>query len=108
MPVLSESMVEDAALDWFRALGYHVVGGPDQSPGPHALRTTPEDALDDALRKLTRPERAVPDDRRVGVVWYTQGSGKSLYARGRGTMLPEFSSGELRLQDTDKVSGLIE
>ena len=108
MPVLSESMVEDAALDWFRALGYHVVDGRDQSPGPHALRTTPEEALDDTLRKLTRPERAVPDDRRVGVGWHTQGSGKSVYARGRGTMLPELSSGELRLQDSDKVSGLIE
>ena len=107
MPVLSESMVEDAALDWFRALGYHVIGGPDQPSGPHALRTTPEEALDDALRKLTRPKRTVPDDRRVGG-WYTQGSGKSAYARGRGTTLPELSSGELRLQDTDKVSGLLE
>ena len=77
MPVLTESMVEDAALDWFRALGYHVVGGPDEAPGPHALRKSyadvmsasavrgaverlnpdlPEEALDDALRKLTRPE----------------------------------------------------
>ena len=76
MPVLSESMVEAAALDWFRALGYHVVGGPDQAPGPHALRKSyadvmsasavrgalrrlnsdlSEDALDDALRKLTQP-----------------------------------------------------
>ena len=69
-------MVEEAALDWFRALGYHVVGGPDQAPGPHALRKSyadvmstsavrgalrrlnsdlSEDALDDALRKLTQP-----------------------------------------------------
>ena len=69
-------MVEEAALDWFRALGYHVVGGPDQAPGPHALRKSyadvmstsavrgalrrlnsdlSEDALHDALRKLTQP-----------------------------------------------------
>ena len=77
MPVLSESVVEDAALDWFRALGYDVAGGPDMPPGRHALRAThadvvfwsavrgalrclnrnlPDEALDDALRKLTRPE----------------------------------------------------
>ena len=76
MPVLTESMVEDAALDWFRGLGYHVVGGPDEAPGPYALRRSyadvmsesavrgalrrlnpelPEEALDDALRKLKRP-----------------------------------------------------
>ena len=45
MPVLSESMVEAAALDWFRALGYHVVGGPDQAPGPHALRKSYADVM---------------------------------------------------------------
>ena len=84
MPVLTESMVEDAALDWFRALGYHVVSGPDEAPGPHALRKNyadvmsasavcgalrrlnpdlPEEALDDALRKLTRPEGATLEAR---------------------------------------------
>ena len=84
MPVLTESMVEDAALDWFRALGYHVVGGPDQSPGPHALRKSyadvmstsavrgalhrlnpalPEEALDDALRKLMQPAGATLEAR---------------------------------------------
>ena len=81
MPILCESMVEEAALDWFRALGYHVEGGPDMSPGPDSLRyplrasyadvvltsavrgalrrlnaELPDEALDDALRKLTRPE----------------------------------------------------
>ncbi|MDD9988389.1 MAG: type I restriction endonuclease, partial [Spirochaetaceae bacterium] len=81
MPIVTESMVEDAALDWFRALGYHVQGGPDMSPGPdslyYPLRSShedavltsavrgslrrlnsdlPEEALDDALRRLTRPE----------------------------------------------------
>ena len=73
----TETVVEHAALDWFRALGYDVVGGPDMSPGPDALRESyadtifpsvvrgalarlnpnlPTDALDDAFRKLTRPE----------------------------------------------------
>ena len=77
MAYLSESVVEQAALDWFRGLGYDVVGGPDMPPGPHALRESyadtifpsvvrgalarlnpnlPADALDDAFRKLTRPE----------------------------------------------------
>ena len=77
MAYLSESVVEQAALDWFRALGYNVVGGPDMPPGPHALRESyadtifpsvvrgalarlnpnlPAEALDDAFRKLTRPE----------------------------------------------------
>ena len=77
MASLSESVVEQAALDWFRALGYNVVGGPDMPPGPHALRASyadtifpsvvrdaltrlnpnlPAEALDDAFRKLTHPE----------------------------------------------------
>ena len=77
MNAFTESVVEQAALDWFRALGYNVVGGPDMPPGPHALRESyadtifpsvvrgalarlnpnlPAEALDDAFRKLTRPE----------------------------------------------------
>ena len=77
MNAFTESVVEHAALDWFRALGYDVVGGPDMPPGPHALRESyadtifpsvvrggltrlnpnlPAEALDDAFRKLTRPE----------------------------------------------------
>ena len=79
MPVLTESVVEDAALDWLRELGYHVAGGPEMAPGPHGMRAShaevvfesvvrsalrrlnpdlPEEALDDALRKLTRPAGA--------------------------------------------------
>ena len=80
MNAFTESVVEQAALDWFRALGYNVVGGPDMPPGPHALRESyadtifpsvirgalarlnpelPAEALDDAFRKLTRPEGSV-------------------------------------------------
>ena len=33
---LTESVVETAALDWFRKLGYNVVGGPDMPPGAGA------------------------------------------------------------------------
>ena len=88
MAILCESIVEEAALDWFRGLGYHVEGGPDMSPGPDALRyplrasyadvvltsavrgslrrlnpELPDEALDDALRKLTRPEGATLEAR---------------------------------------------
>ena len=88
MPIVTESMVEDAALDWFRALGYHVEGGPDMSPGPESLRyplreshedvvltsavrgslrrlnsDLPDEAIDDTLRKLTRPEGATLEAR---------------------------------------------
>ena len=77
MAYLSESVVEQAALDWFRGLGYDVVGGPDMPPGPQSLRESyadtifpsvvrgalarlnpnlPNEALDDAFRRLTRPE----------------------------------------------------
>ena len=84
MNAFTESIVEQAALDWFRALGYSVVGGPDMPPGPHALRASytdtilpsvvrdtlarlnpnlPAEALDDAFRKLTRPEGATLEAR---------------------------------------------
>ena len=84
MNAFTESIVEQAALDWFRALGYDVVGGPDMPPGPHALRASytdtilpsvvrdtlarlnpnlPAEALDDAFRKLTRPEGATLEAR---------------------------------------------
>ena len=77
MTVFTESVVEDAALDWLRGLGYNVIAGPDMPPGPHALRKDypdvffasivrgalgrinpdlPDEALDDAFRRLTRPE----------------------------------------------------
>ena len=77
MNAFTESVVEQAALDWFRALGYDVIGGPDMPPGPPALRESyadtifpsvvrgalarlnpnlPNEALDDAFRKLARPE----------------------------------------------------
>jgi type I restriction enzyme R subunit len=74
----TESIVEEAALDWFEGLGYTVLGGPEIAYGePAAERTDPEyrdmilegrvrealarlnpdlppEALDDAFRKLTR------------------------------------------------------
>jgi type I restriction enzyme R subunit len=72
----TESVVEEAALGWFRELGYMVVAGPDMAPEtgskarasygevsfPALLHTAlsrlnpelPAEAIDDAFRKLTR------------------------------------------------------
>ena len=82
--ILTESVVEDAALDWFRKLGYDVIGGPEMPPGVGALRADygevvlksvlrgvverlnphlPDEALDDAVRRLTRPEGATLEAR---------------------------------------------
>ena len=82
MPKVTESVVEDAALDWLRDLGYRIVHAPE--PGPYGLRDTyadvvlpgilrdrlanlnpdiPADALDDAFRKLTSPPGATLEAR---------------------------------------------
>ena len=80
MSGFSESIVEDAALAWFESLGWRVAHGPDIAPGmPTAERldfrdvmlfqrlraalarlnsTLPAEAIEDAFRKLTRPEGA--------------------------------------------------
>jgi type I restriction enzyme R subunit len=74
----SESVVEDAALAWLESLGYAVKHGPDIAPGELAAErsdyaqvvledrlrqalvrlnpTLPADAIEDAFRKLARPE----------------------------------------------------
>src|SRR5579883_307001 len=76
--MITESLVEEAALCWFGELGYQTLHGPDIAPGePGAERATfadvvlvdrlrsalarlnprlPADALDEACRKLTRPD----------------------------------------------------
>ena len=77
---IAENTVEDAALEWLSDLGWSVAHGPDIAPGsanneredygetflPLRLRDAlyrlnpdlPQSALDDAYRKLTRPEGA--------------------------------------------------
>lgn len=76
----TESVVEQAALAWLEALGFAVAHGPEIAPGEPAaerddygqvvlhrrLRDAlarlnpdlPPEALDEAFRKLTRPESA--------------------------------------------------
>ena len=82
MPRITESIVEDAALEWLRDLGYRVVHAPE--PGPSRLRDNyggvvlprvlrdrmanlnpglPADALDDAFRKVTTPPGATLEAR---------------------------------------------
>ena len=78
MSGVSESIVEDAALDWLESLGWNVAHGPDIAPDTLAAERAdygqvvlerrlrdalaqlnpdlPAEALDDAFRKLNRPE----------------------------------------------------
>ena len=78
--MIAESTVEAAALAWLEAIGWRIAHGPDMAPGmPAAERHNygevvlarrlrdalarlnpdlPPEALEDALRKLTRPEGA--------------------------------------------------
>ena len=85
MTGLSESDVEAAALEWLRDLGWETAYGPDIGPGGNneeradygavvlerRLREAlarlnpdlPKDTLDDACRKLTRPEGATLEAR---------------------------------------------
>ena len=84
MTIFTESLLEDAALDWFRELGYHVISGADragpggllrddygdvvlESPLQGALKRVnpglPEDALRDAERKLRHPQGATLEAR---------------------------------------------
>jgi type I restriction enzyme R subunit len=80
MGIMTEATVESAALAWLSELGWQVKHGPDIAPGmlaaerrdygevvlAHRLRdalarlnpTLPAEALEDAFRKLTRPEGA--------------------------------------------------
>ena len=85
MTTLTEAVVEEAALNWLAGLGWQVAHGPDIAPDtPGAERTDydqvvlerrlrdalvrlnpdlPAEALDDAFRRLTRPEGATLEAR---------------------------------------------
>jgi type I restriction enzyme R subunit len=75
---MTESIIEQAALAWLERLGWTVIHGPEIAPGALAAERSdygqvvlmqrlhdalarlnpalPPEALDDAFRKLTRPE----------------------------------------------------
>ncbi len=85
MTTITEADVEQAALAWLRGLGWRVARGPDIAPGaPEAERadygqvvlerrlrdalallnpSLPAEALDDAFRRLARPEGATLEAR---------------------------------------------
>ncbi len=85
MTTLTEAAVEQAALDWLANLGWQTLRGPDIAPGaPGSERADygqvalerrlrdalarlnpglPPSALEDAFRRLTRPEGAAPEAR---------------------------------------------
>ncbi len=77
---VTTSTVEEAVLSWFEELGYGIGHGPEIAPGePAAERESFSDVvlvgrLSEAIVEASRPA----GDRRCGVVWHTQGSGKSL------------------------------
>ena len=82
---ITEADVEEAALDWLAEIGWQIVHGPDMAPdAPNSERSDygqvvlerrlrdalgelnpglPAEALDDAFRKLTRPEGATLEAR---------------------------------------------
>jgi len=94
-PGISEAQIESAALAWLESLGWQVAHGPDIAPdGLFAERrdygevvlaqrlrdalarlnpTLPAEALEDAFRKLTRPEGADLLQRNRGCIgsWWT-------------------------------------
>ncbi|MCY3692055.1 MAG: type I restriction endonuclease, partial [Chloroflexi bacterium] len=85
MTTLTETEVEQAALEWFATLGWQTAHGPDIAPDtPGAERADygqavlerrlrdalarlnpelPDSAVEDAFRKLTRPEGATLETR---------------------------------------------
>ncbi len=95
---LNESIVEDAALEWFEELGYAVGHGPQLAPGEYAEGTlTPtlsqgereEDGevvlvgrLREAIRRLNP---AIPPSRTLATL--------------RDTLLPKLLSGELSVAE---------
>lgn len=93
MTAFNESIVEDAALAWLQSVGWSVKNGAEIAPGESAAErddygqvvlaqrlrdalarlnlALPAEALDDAFRKLTRPEGAelVARNRTVLACW---------------------------------------
>lgn len=85
MSRFTESVVEDATLAWLESLGYSIKHGPDIAPGELAAErrdyaqvvledrlrqalarlnpSLPPEALEDAFRRLTRPEGATLEAR---------------------------------------------
>jgi type I restriction enzyme R subunit len=105
---ITESVVEEAALEWFEALNYKVLPGPSIAPGePAAERTAYSDvvlderlraalkrlnpsaspeALDEAFRKLTRIASPQPIDSNHELHYYLVNGVSVEYLRPDGTV----------------------
>ncbi|MBA4147635.1 MAG: hypothetical protein H0X66_05930 [Verrucomicrobia bacterium] len=61
---LSESIVEDAALTWFRELGYAIGHGPHLAPGEYAggTLTRPLPAGEEKRGAIRRLNPAIPEE----------------------------------------------
>ena len=88
MSSLNESIVEDAALEWFGELGYAVGHGPQLAPGePAAERDSfSEVVLVGRLREATRRLNPAIPSRTLATL--------------RDTLLPKLLSGELSVTET--------
>ena len=108
MTTLTEADVESAALAWLSGLGWRVAHGPDIAPGAayaerndygqvvleRRLRDAlarlnpdlPASALDDALRKLTRPEGATLEARNRAFHWMLVNGVTVEYRAGEGAI----------------------
>lgn len=67
---LNESIVEDAALEWFGELGYAVGHGPHLAPGEYAKGTlTPTLSQEEREKReaIRRLNPAIPEDARAVV-----------------------------------------
>ncbi len=113
--VFTESVVEEAALAWFTELGYAILHGPEIAPGElfaerqnygqvvleDRLRQAlvrlnpdlPPEALEDAFRKLIRPEGATLETRNRAIL--------------RDRLPPSLTSGDLWLKDAERIVGTI-
>jgi type I restriction enzyme R subunit len=108
MSAFTESVVEQAALAWFEALGYTITGGPSIAPGePGQERRTYADVvldgrlrdalarlnpavsregLDEAFRKLTRISSPQPVDANHELHYYLVNGVSVEYLRADGTI----------------------
>jgi type I restriction enzyme R subunit len=108
MSAFTESVVEEAALEWFGALGYTITGGPSIAPGePGQERRTYADVvldsrlrealsrlnptvsregLDEAFRKLTRISSPQPVDANHELHYYLVNGVSVEYLRADGTI----------------------